>query len=106
MDTLIQQNTVSVSAPVEKTKTTSAVSQFLNDLETNRFGFAPLILVAMACLGGIAAGFAVKGSDVSLMAVAISTSFVEILIIALAPMRMIAAATVIAFIVDLLVFIF
>ena len=104
MNTLSQTHSASISLRAEKTK--SRLSEFLDELEENRFAFAPMLLVAMACLGGIAAAFAVHGSEVKLMAVAVSTSFVEILVIALAPMRMIALVSVIAFLIDLFVFIF
>lgn len=89
----------------EKTKT-PWLEQLVADMETNRFGVAPMLLVFMACLGGIASGFAVKGADWELMAVAVSTAMIEILIIAIAPMRMVAVAAVVAFLVDLYVFIF
>ncbi len=104
MNTLSQPH--APSAVTEKPKFISAFSHFLDELEVNRFGFAPMILVAMACLGGIAAAFAIQKSETELMAVAITTSFVEVLTIAIAPMRMIAVATVIAFAVDLFVFVF
>ena len=104
MNSLTQTHPSTISVSVEKTKT--RVSEFLDELEENRFAFAPMLLVAMACLGGIAAAFAVQGSEIKLMAVAVSTSFVEILVIALAPMQMIALVSVIAFLIDLFVFIF
>ena len=106
MDTLIQSNTETFSAKAENAQTQSKVSSALSELEANRFGFMPLLLIIMACLGGITAAFAAQGSDLKLMAVAITSTFVEILIIALAPIRLILIASLIAFIVNLLVFIF
>ena len=104
MKTLTQTHPTNISVSAEKIKT--RLSEFLDELEATRFGFAPMILIVIACLGGIAGAFAVQSSEIKLMAVVISTSFVEILIIALAPMRMIVLASIIAFIIDLIVFIF
>ncbi len=106
MNTITNSVTFISSEAETKTKSTTALSEFLDSLEAARFGFVPLILVVMACLGGIAAAFAVQQSEIQLMAVAITTSFVEVLVIAIAPMRLIAIACVLAFIVDLFVFIF
>jgi hypothetical protein len=104
METLGQPHAPSVT--ISKPKFISAINEFLDDLETNRFGFAPMILVAMACLGGVAAAFAVQKSEIELLSVAVTTAFIEMLVIAVAPMRLIALATAIAFLVDLFVFIF
>ena len=104
MNTLVQPHAPSAAA--EKPKFISAISHFLDELEVNRFGFAPMILVAIACLGGIAAAFAVQKSEIELLAVATTTAFVEVLIIAVAPMRMVALASAIALIIDCIAFIF
>lgn len=106
MDTLIKSQPETFSLKMEKRKTSLSVSEFLNDLEANRFGIAPMLLVFMACLGGIAAAFAVQESEIELLAVAVSTTLIEVLIIALAPMRIIVLASVVAFIIDLFVLIF
>lgn len=107
MNTAFKTQTEFLSVTItERTKTISWFTQLMEDFETNRFGIAPMLLVAMACLGGIASAFAVQGSEIKLMSVAVSTSMVEILIIALSPARMITVACVIAFLVDLFVFIF
>ena len=106
MNTAVETHQPFMSVVVTERRTISWFEQLMADFETNRFGFAPMILVAMACLGGIASGFAVKGADWELMAVAVSTAMVEILVIALAPARMIFWFAVIAFLVDLYVFIF
>lgn len=61
METTISQNPSHASSQTEKAKPASAFSAFLDELETNRFGFAPLMLLIVACLGGIAAGFCCSG---------------------------------------------
>ena len=104
METLTNSGTF-VSADAE-TKTVAGTSDYWETLEATRYGFAPLILLIIACLGGIAAAFAVQDSEVKLLAVAATTTFVEVLIIAIAPMRMIVYASALALIVDLMVFIF
>jgi hypothetical protein len=85
--------------------TTTEVSGIIAQLEANRFGLIPLLLVIMTILGAVAAAYGAQ-NELKLMAVAISTTFVEILIIALAPVRMILIASAIALIADLYVFIF
>ena len=107
MNTAIKTQPQFISVTVtERPNTISRFEQLMEDFETNRFGIAPMLLVAMACLGGIASAFAVKGAGWQLMAVAVSTAMIEILIIAIAPMRMIFWFSVIAFLIDLYVFIF
>lgn len=106
MDTLIQSNAETSSKKAEKIQTRTGVSDIIAQLEANRFGLIPLLLVIITVLGAVAAAYAVQESELKLMAVAVSTTFVEILIIALAPVRMILIASAIALIVDLCVFIF
>jgi hypothetical protein len=75
-------------------------------MEEARYGVIPVVLMAMMALGGIAAAFAVQVSQLQLMAVVVSAVLIEVLVIALAPMRFIFWASVAAFIIDLFVFIF
>lgn len=103
-----QQSFMSVTA-TERTETAnakSAFAAFLDELETSRYGFAPMILILTACLGGIAAAFAVQESEIKLMTVAVSTVMVEVLIIAVTPMRIVFWFAVVAVLVDLFAFIF
>lgn len=106
MNTLTNSGTFVSAGSETETTTDTGTSDFLASLEASRFGFAPLILMIVACGGGVAAAFAVQSSEIQLLAVAVTTTFVEVLIIAIAPMRMVVYATILAFIVDLLVFIF
>ena len=106
METTIQSSIASGSVHSELTKVTSAFTAFLNSLEEARFAVAPMLLVVMVCLGGIAAAFAAQISQLQLMAVSLTTVAIEVVVIALVPMRTIFWFTVIALLVDLFVFIF
>lgn len=106
MDTLMKSPPVTFSEKSENVSTTTTeVSGAIDQLEANRFGLIPLLLVIMTILGAVAAAYGAQ-NELKLMAVAVSTTFVEILIIALAPVRMIVIASAIALIADLSVFIF
>ena len=90
----------------QRAQATSTPANFFAELEAGRYGYGPMLLVVMVCLGGIAAAFAVQESEAKLMAVALSTVMVEILLVAVAPMRIIFWFAVVAFLIDLFVFIF
>ena len=75
-------------------------------LERDRFGMTPVFLVLAACLGGFAAAVTVQYSILMLCIVGISTGLVEVMLIAVAPMRVIFWFLVLAVLIDLFVFIF
>jgi len=82
------------------------LSAFWNALERDRFGMTPVFLVLAACLGGFAAAVTVQYSLLMLCIVGLSTGLVEVMLIAVAPMRIIFWFLVAAVLIDLFVFIF
>ncbi len=104
MDSTI--NTELVSSHVTSKTLSLNTKAFWETLERDRFGMTPLFLVLAACLGGFAAAVSLKYSLVILSIVGLTTGMVEVLLIAVAPMRVIFWFLVVAVLIDLLVFIF
>lgn len=106
METTIKSIATNISLNQElrsKTKTVSATAQIWEELEAARFAVTPMLLIIMACIGGIAGAYVVQVNEAMMLAVAVTTMFIEILIVALAPMQLICLASAVALGVDLLV---
>ena len=82
------------------------LTAFWDYLEENRFGMTPVFLVFAACLGGFAAAVTVQYSLILLAIVGLSTGLVEVLLIAVAPMRLTFWFLATAVLIDLFVFLF
>ena len=82
------------------------MTAFWDKLEKDRFGMTPVFLVLAACLGGFAAAVTVQYSILMLCIVGLATGLVEVLLIAVAPMRVTFWFLVLAVLIDLFVFIF
>lgn len=92
------------------TKENEAVDQLNhaldNSAEEARFGIIPLLITIVACAGGFAAAFGAHYEPIRLSMVVFPTMAVLTLILAVAPMRAILYASVIAVIMDVLVLAF
>ncbi|HET7819087.1 MAG TPA: hypothetical protein VFL70_07240 [Bacteroidia bacterium] len=108
METMIKSTATNISINDELSNATTVLTKnkVWEELEAARFAVTPMLLIIMACIGGVAAAYAVQGNEVMLLATAVSTMFVEILIVALAPMQMICLASAIALIIDFSVYFF
>jgi len=106
MDTSYNSSFISAPAVTRKTATWINTTAFWEYLEINRFGMTPVFLVLAACLGGFAAAVTIQYSLLMLSIVGLSTGLVEVLLIAVAPMRITFWFLVTAVMVDLFVFIF
>lgn len=113
MNTTIQiskqhsHQTAAVSQSYSHAKTqVVATSQTWANAEFNRFGITPMLLIGIGIVGGFAAAVVIDESAVKLSLVAASTMMVEVFILALAPMRTITIATIIAFVVCIGVMVF
>lgn len=103
MKTFIQQEQITtISASNATTTFNDKVSAFWEALEFNRFGLTPLLVVVVACMGGIAGAFAIQASPVKLGIVVLSTGLAEASLLAVLPMKLIAIASTLAVIVSLL----
>ena len=86
--------------------TNTRLNAFWDSLEESRFGMTPVFLVLAACLGGFAAAVTVQYSILMLCIVGLTTGLVEVLLIAVAPMRITFWFLVAAVLLDLFVFLF
>lgn len=105
MNTLNPAIAVAPAVSIKKVKTLS-LAKFWATLERDRFGMTPVFLVLAACLGGFAAAVTVQYSIFMLAVVGLATGLVEVMLIAVAPMRIIFWFLVAAVMLDLFVFIF
>lgn len=94
--------TITVANVETKNKT---VSDFWEKAEFSRFAITPMILIIVACVGGIAAAVGIQQSAFKLAVVALTTAGVEACILAVTPMRVIIIGSIISLIVSLLVII-
>lgn len=106
MDTSVNSGYVSAPTAISHASTNFSLTAFFALLEKNRFGVIPTFLVFAACLGGFAAAVAVKYSLFMLAVIGLSTGLVEVMLIAVTPMRITFWFLVAALIIDLFVFIF
>ena len=84
---------------------TNSIAAFWQSAEANRFGVIPLLLVFVASVSAMAAAIAVQGNSFELIAIALSAMCVEVLVIAVMPMRSIIVAALVAFIISAMVII-
>lgn len=104
METSVITNQASMSETKAGTPAkvkTAATSEFWQKIEFNRFGIISLLLVIVACLGGIAASVAIQKSTLLLGMVALPAMAVEASILAVLPMRTIVIASAISALVSL-----
>ena len=96
------------SASIKSISSASQINMtaFWATLERDRFGMTPVFLVLAACLGGFAAAITVQYSILMLCIVGLATGLVEVMLIAVAPMRIIFWFLVAAVLLDLFIFIF
>jgi hypothetical protein len=97
----------SFTVPVEKkqTATTTAQSEFWKMVEFNRFGIIPMLMVALVCISGIAAGFGAPGNPFQLSIVSVPTAVALSLVLAVAPMKWIVYSSAFAILLDIIILI-
>ena len=102
--TILRHKTISATRTQVQAKTTSVskLDEFWSNLEYNRFGLVPMLIVIVACVGGIAAAFAIQMSPIRLATVVLSTGLTEAFILGMLPMRTIVITAVISLMVSLL----
>lgn len=76
---------------------------FKGELEVNRFGLIAVLLLIVGCLGGITVGLGAIESTVQLTLVVVPTMTALTLLLAVAPMKYIMTASVIAIVIDLII---
>ncbi|MEY4659556.1 MAG: hypothetical protein RJB36_1322 [Bacteroidota bacterium] len=78
--------------------------KLIGEMEFNRFGWIAIILLVVGCLGGVTVGMGALESTVALIAIVVPTMLTLSLLLAVAPMRWIALASMATVSVDLLFF--
>ncbi len=78
--------------------------KLIGEMEFNRFGWIAIILLVVGCLGGLTVGMGALESTMALIAIVIPTMLTLSLLLAVAPMRWIALASMATVCVDLLFF--
>lgn len=102
METLIQTNQTTASLDTINPFVSSS-TQFWSNVEFNRFGIIPILLVVISCVGGIAAAFGAQADVLRLSLISFPTIIALALVLGVAPMKVIVYVSVIALILDLLV---
>lgn len=97
-----QANTTSANIKANSLKVNSS-SDFWKYAEFNRFGIICVLLIVVACLGGLAAATAIQRSTLQLVLVAIPVMTVESLILSVMPMRFIFIASIVSVIISSLI---
>ena len=105
MNSTIQVNQVNTTSAKVKTNSSngSSTSDFWKYAEFNRFGIICVLLIVVACLGGLAAATAIQKSTLQLVLVAIPVMTVEALILSVMPMRFIFIASIVSVIISSLI---
>ena len=108
METTMKAGLVSTNATSDlHTKILSHTnSLFWKKVEFNRFAIIPMLLVIIGCVGGFAAAFGAGADTFRLSLIAFPTIITLAITLAVAPMRWIFCASIIALILDVMVLIF
>jgi hypothetical protein len=83
----------------------SPKTNFWKEMEANRFWF-PFVLIIVACISGTVASITLKDGIIKLMAIGLSTTMLEALILAVAPIRILIGTLITALLINLLAFVF
>lgn len=80
-------------------------SDFWKNAEYNRWGIVTYIILVVACLGGVTAGFGSGGNIVELALTVVPTMMTLAFVLAVAPMRLIVWTAAVAVLMDLVLFV-
>ena len=105
MNTSIQKSHTIVSTNSIRSEKKSN-THFWENCESNRFGIIPILLVVIACIGGITAAYAIDDNAFRLGLVVFPTIISLALMLAVAPMKWIIWLSTTAVVIDILLFIF
>jgi hypothetical protein len=81
---------------------TISQSNFYNNLEFNRFGWTPIILTVVGCLGGLTVGMGALQNTAALIVVVIPTMVTLSFLLAVSPMKWILNAAIVSVLIDIL----
>jgi hypothetical protein len=107
METIIKSHRVKIAVTTANAEIrTSSAAGFWQRIEFMRFGIIPMLLVVVACMGGIAAAFGAKDDAVKLGLIAFPTILTLAFTLAVAPMRVIVWSGIISVLIQIAVLIF
>jgi hypothetical protein len=104
METTLKTKLASSSILMKTQKGSLFLSNLFNDAEKNRFGVIPILIVIIACIGGIAAAFGAGNNTFKLGLVIFPTIIALALTLAVAPMHSILWVSALALVLDFMVF--
>lgn len=104
METTIKSNQTRITS--KNADAQHSIFSFWNKLEFSRFGIISILVVVLGCVGGVAASFGAGDSILKLAMIAFPTIITLALILAVAPMKLITYMSILAIVLDILVFIF
>ena len=107
MSSTLQTNRINISVDTKNVLAkTKLESTFWKDAEASRFFTTPMLLIIVACIGGFGAAYGIKDSVFQLGVITIPAAAVLAMILSLAPMRIIVAASILSVLLSMLVIIF
>lgn len=104
MNSTIHAHHAGLAPAKSKALKVNASSDFWKFAEYNRFGIICVLLIVVACMGGLAAATAIQRSTLQLILVAIPVMTVESSILAVMSMRFICIASAISLLISSIIF--
>jgi hypothetical protein len=77
-------------------------STFWKNAELDRFGYIPILLIILGCVGGFAAALCLEASIVALLTITITSGVSLAMMLAGAPMKILLGSVGIAVLIDLI----
>lgn len=93
----------SSSSSTPTTSSQDSKSDRWKSIEFNRYGISVGVLAIAGCLGGIGSAFAISGGVFMVAPVALATGLALSMVLAVAPMRFVLGAGILALVVDTIV---
>lgn len=101
MSTTIEHKSPSLSIHRDKAENKQP-STFWKNAEFDRFGYIPILLILLGCIGGFAAALTLGGSMVALLCITITSCVALAMMLAGAPMKIILGSAALAILIDLI----
>lgn len=101
METTAPSVKAASSAVTDHTKA-AQVSAYWKEMDNGRFAYTPMILLAIAIIGGMGAAFALQMNIWALLVIVLPTMVCFCMILAIMPMKLIVRTALIAVFIDLI----
>lgn len=100
MDSTAQSTHTTTTHSVAREK--KAESTFWKNAELDRFGYIPIFLILLGCVGGFAAALCLQASMVALLMISITSGVSLAVMLAGAPMKTLFGSVGLALLIDLI----